>query len=118
VALASQPPNQVTSFLFKRRRCFPLGQADRNEAINFPAQSSASDLMNFGLERCMMGMSRFHRAFPLLQVHDAAIFECDEDDADALAAHVKESFTQEYEVGGITIPFPIDLKIARSWADV
>lgn len=118
IALASQPPFQVTSFLYKRRRCFPLGQADRNEAINFPAQSSAADIMNFGVERCMAGIDRFVGAFPILQIHDSCIFECWEEDAEALAAYVKECFTQEYEINGITIPFPIDIKIGNSWADV
>jgi DNA polymerase I-like protein with 3'-5' exonuclease and polymerase domains len=61
---------------------------------------------------------KYKNAFPILQIHDAAVFECWEDDAEALLADVKECFTQEHEIEGVRVKFPIDAKIADSWADL
>lgn len=118
VVVASQPPFEITSFLLKRRRCFPMGEADRNECLNFPIQSSAADIMNTGMERMMGRLHRYKQAFPILQIHDAAVFECWEDDAERLLVDVIDAFTQEYEVNGIRVPFGVDAKIARSWAQL
>lgn len=114
VLAASQPPYQITSFLLKRRRVFPMGNADRNECLNYPAQSGAADIMNTGMARMIPRLMKYKQAFPILQIHDAAVFEVWEDDAPRFAEDVKEAFTQEY--GGI--PFPVDVKIAHSWDKV
>ena len=54
----------------------------------------------------------------IAQIHDAAVFECWEDDAPRLAEEVTRNFTQSYERDGRTIPFPVDVKIGDTWADV
>jgi DNA polymerase I-like protein with 3'-5' exonuclease and polymerase domains len=116
VAKAAKPPHEIRSFLYGRRRCFPLGEPDRNECLNFPIQSSAADIMNTGMERMMGRLGNYRQAFPILQIHDAAVFEVWEDDAEEFAADVVACFTQEYEVNGVRVPFPIECKIGSSWA--
>lgn len=111
---ASHPPFQIESYLLKRRRTFPMGNADPNEAINFGIQSSGSDLMNTGMDRMADRLLEYKEAYPILQIHDAAVFEVWEDDVDAIKHDIKESF--ETELGGI--PFPVEVKDAQTWADL
>jgi DNA polymerase-1 len=107
---------EVRSIVFGRRRAFPLKQFDLSEVVNFPIQSTAADLMNRGLMHIMPKLPL--TAFPILQIHDAAVFECDEDDGDKVKGLVKECFTQEVTHENVTIGFPIDVKVGRSWAEV
>lgn len=118
VDFAMKPPFTLQTFLMQRKRIFPLGNADRNECLNWPIQAAGADIMNFGMSRMMERIVNYRQAFPILQIHDAAVFECWEDDAEAILADVIECFTQEHVVDGVTIPFPVDAKIARSWADL
>ena len=118
VATAMTPPYEVRDFLLGRRRTFPLGQVEATEAMNFGVQAAGSAIMNTGMGRMADLIDNFKECEPIGQFHDAAIFECWADDADLVAAAVKDSFTQSYERDGRVIPFPIDLKIGVSWADV
>lgn len=114
VATASKPPNEIRSRILGRRRVFPLA-ADRSEAINIGIQSLGADIMDTGMWRMWQKLPRYNgTCFPILQIHDAAVFECDEDDADRVKSDVLDAFTQEY--GGI--PFPIEVDIAHDWAGV
>lgn len=108
---ASHAPFQIASYLLNRRRTFPMGQVDPNEAINFGIQSSGADLMNSGMDRMADRLLEYKEAYPILQIHDAAVFEVWEDDADQIEADIQETFTCEY--GGI--PFPVEVKQAQSW---
>ncbi len=118
VRKASTFPFEIRTFTGSRRRTFPLGNADRNESINFGVQAQASRIMNIGMARMDDALKNFKQAFAILQIHDAAVFECYEDDAEAIKAEVVRCFTQDYTRDGLTIPFPIEAKIGRSWADV
>lgn len=114
VATASKPPNEIRSRILGRRRVFPLA-ADRSEAINIGIQSLGADIMDTGMWRMWQKLPKYDgTCFPILQIHDAAVFECNEDDADRVKADVNDAFTQEY--GGI--PFPIEIDIAYDWAGV
>ena len=108
---AAHPPYQITSYLLNRRRTFPMGQVDPNEAINFGIQSSGSDLMNSGMARMADRLMVYKEAFPILQIHDAAVFECWDDDADKIEQDIKTCFECEY--GGI--PFTVETRQAQSW---
>jgi uracil-DNA glycosylase family 4 len=118
VEFASQPPFTLKTFVTGRRRVFPLGQIDRNECLNWRIQATAADIMNNGMAIMMERLWKYKAAYPVLQIHDAAVFECWEDDAEKLLADVEDSFTQIHSYDEITIPFPVDGKIAKSWADV
>jgi DNA polymerase I-like protein with 3'-5' exonuclease and polymerase domains len=111
-------PHEIRSAIYGRRRCFPLGNADVNDVFNFPVQSAASDLMSAGLLRMMDRLKNYTNAFPILQIHDAMVFECDEEDAERLQEDVRECFEQEHTRNGITVPFPVDPGIGISWAEI
>jgi DNA polymerase I-like protein with 3'-5' exonuclease and polymerase domains len=118
VATATQPPYEIKEFLYGRRRTFPLGQVEATEAMNFTAQSAGASIMNTGMAIADEGLKAYKEAFAIVQVHDATVFECWADDAPKLAEDVNRWFHQEYERDGRLVPFPVDVKIAQTWAEV
>jgi uracil-DNA glycosylase family 4 len=118
IARAGQPPYEITEFLYGRRRTFPLGQVEPTEALNFGVQAAGASIMNTGMARVWDQLRTFKQAYAITQIHDAAVFECWEDDAERLQADVVRCFTQSYDRDGRTIPFPVEAKIGRSWAEV
>lgn len=118
IARAGHPPYEITEFLYGRRRTFPLGQVEPTEALNFGVQAAGASIMNTGMARVWDQLRTFKQAYAITQIHDAAVFECWEDDADALRADVIRCFTQEYERDGRVIPFPVEAAIGKSWAEV
>jgi DNA polymerase I-like protein with 3'-5' exonuclease and polymerase domains len=116
VAQASQPPYEVRDFLLGRRRTFPLGQVEATEAMNFGVQAAGAAIMNTGMAIMDDALSAFKEAFAIAQIHDAAVFECWEDDAPRLAEAVTRCFTQAYERDGRMVPFPVETRISKSWA--
>lgn len=107
---------EVRSAILGRRRCFPLKQFDMSEVVNFPVQSTGADIINLGLMEIMPKLPK--NSFPILQIHDAVVFECDEDDQDRLKSLIVECFTREVTYEGTTVVFPVDAKAGRSWAEV
>ena len=107
---------EIRSMILGRRRCFPIKQFDLSEVVNFPIQSSGADLINLGLMEIMPLLPA--NAFPILQIHDAVVFECDEDDQDLLKALVVKCFTREVTYNGNTMNFPVDAKSGKTWAEV
>lgn len=107
---------EIRSMILGRRRCFPIKQFDLSEVVNFPIQSSGADIINLGLMDIMPRLPT--TAFPILQIHDAVVFECDEDDQDLVKRLVVESFTRDVEYNGNTMNFPVDAKAGRTWAEV
>lgn len=113
-----KPPYEIRSAIYGRRRCFPLGNADINEVYNHPVQSSGADIMDTCLIRIMPRLAKYREAYAIMQIHDAAVFECWEDDAEALLQDIIEAGTQEHSYRGNTVAFPVDAKIGDSWAEV
>lgn len=116
VATAMQPPHEVKDFLLQRRRTFPLGQVEATEAMNFGVQAAGAAIMNTGMAIMAEKLPAHKEVDTIGQFHDAAIFECWEDDAEVIAGEVNTSFHQEYERDGRSIPFPVDVKISKTWA--
>ena len=104
---------EIRSMILGRRRCFPIKQFDLSEVVNFPIQSSGADLINLGLADIMPRLPI--TTFPILQIHDAVVFECDEDDTDLVKQLVVESFTREVDYNGNRMNFPVDAKAGKSW---
>jgi uracil-DNA glycosylase len=107
---------EVRSALLGRRRCFPLKQFELSEVVNFPVQSTGADLINLGLMDVMPKLPE--TTFPILQIHDAVVFECDEDDQDLVKKLVIESFTREVTYEGVVMNFPVDARAGKTWAEV
>ena len=112
VLTASRPPFEIRERLLGRRRTFPMQQVDQNEAINFGVQSFAASLMDTGMVAMHKCLSKYKEAFEILQIHDAAVYECWEEDAEAIRADVHRCYEQK--VGEIL--FPIESGISHTWA--
>ena len=113
---AADRDGEIRSMFLGRRRAFPIKQFDLSEVVNFPIQSSGADLINMGLRDIMPRLPA--TAFPILQIHDAVVFECAEDDQDLVKALVVDAFTREATYNGNTLLFPVDARAGKSWAEV
>jgi len=118
VAEASRPPFEIRDFLLGRRRTFPMGQVEATEAMNFGVQAAGASIMNTAMARMDVVLAEYKEAFAIAQIHDAAVFECWEDDAPKLAEDVTRYCTQQYERDGRSIPFPVEVRVGKTWADV
>lgn len=118
LTLAAQPPHELRSPVTQRRRNFPLGQVDPNEVVNWVNQCLGADIVNTGLINMYQRLPKYKDAFFLLHMHDSVPIECWEDDAPAIMQDVKECFELEFTHNGMTMPFPVDAKVAKSWAEL
>jgi DNA polymerase I-like protein with 3'-5' exonuclease and polymerase domains len=112
---ASMPPYEITDFVIGRRRVWPMGKVEGPEAVNYGVQTTASALMNQGMAIMFPKLAKYRDAWVIGQFHDAAVFECWEDDAERLGVDIDESFATAVERDGRQILFPIDKKIGPSW---
>jgi DNA polymerase-1 len=113
----------VVRTMFGRRRLMPnltsrnfqmRSQAER-EAVNMPIQGTAADI----LKRAMIDL---HAALPhsglrvqmILTVHDELVFECAREDANAVAALVRERMEG---AATLSVPLTVDVGIADNWRD-
>lgn len=107
---------EIRSAILGRRRAFPTGNAEETVVANFPIQATAADIMDLGL-------ARFYEQLPdgvmiLLQGHDALEVECDERQTPMVKQLMIDCLTQEFTVNGVTMQFPIDIKVGHSWDEV
>ncbi len=113
----------VVRTMFGRRRLMPnltsrnfqmRSQAER-EAVNMPIQGTAADI----LKRAMIDL---HAALPksglraqmILTVHDELLFECVREEADAVAAFVRERMEG---AASLNVPLTVDVGIGDNWRD-
>jgi DNA polymerase I len=101
-------PN-LTSRNFQMR-----AQAER-EAVNMPIQGTAADI----LKKAMIDLHaelprRGLKARMILTVHDELLFECEQAEADAAAAIVRERMENAVT---LSVPVTVDVGIADNWRD-
>jgi DNA polymerase-1 len=113
----------VVRTMFGRRRLMPnltsrnyqmRSQAER-EAVNMPIQGTAADI----LKKAMIDL---HAALPgsglraqmILTVHDELLFECAREDADTVAAFVRERMEG---AASLRVPLTVDIGIGENWRD-
>lgn len=115
IATASRPPYQIREPILNRFRTWPLGNVESSEAVNAGVQPAAAAIMNRGMAIFMeRSLPYFREIDPLAQIHDAAYFECWEDDAHRLGAAINEDFSFEATIEGRTVFFPVNVKIGDS----
>jgi DNA polymerase I-like protein with 3'-5' exonuclease and polymerase domains len=108
---------ESVSALLGRKRPFPLGRLDPTQAVNYPVQAFAADLMDM----CMLDLWEeldHERDWIIMQIHDAIVIETDEDRAEEVAALVTQKMTSVVELNGHKCLFPADAKIGQSWDQV
>jgi DNA polymerase-1 len=103
--------------LLGRRRYFSdlSGRAER-EAINFPIQGTAADLMKLAMLRMHKEIrSGKIRVRMLLQVHDELIFETDTQEAHGAAEQIKQVMENVYP---LDVPLKVDVRAGRHWGEI
>jgi DNA polymerase-1 len=112
-----------TETMFGRVRPIP-GLSDRNHAVranaermamNAPFQGSAADLIKramIALDRALTGEAETARL--LLQVHDELVLECDEEDAEKVAALAR---TTMEGAARLKVPLTVEVGTGTNWAE-
>lgn len=123
MAEAAKPPHELRDFLLGRVRAFPLGMITPSEVINFGIQTAGRVIVSMGLRRLLPKLPKYERngvrlARPIIDGHDALVFEAREDVVEELGKDIDEAFDQAFTnpANGITVPFPIERDVAKSWA--
>ncbi len=122
--LAAARESGYVTTLFGRRRSVPelagrdraAVQAAERMATNTPIQGSAADLIKVA----MVAIDRRLREEGLrtemiLQVHDELLFEAPLDEADRVAALVREEMEGAYD---LRVPLRVDVRRGENWAEV
>jgi DNA polymerase-1 len=101
-------PN-LTSRNFQMR-----AQAER-EAVNMPIQGTAADILKRAMIDVHAALERTHpRARMILTVHDELLFEAPAEEADAVAAMVRDTMSSAVT---LTVPLDVDVGIGLNWKD-
>jgi DNA polymerase I-like protein with 3'-5' exonuclease and polymerase domains len=95
---------------------------NRNEAINAPVQGTAADVLKLALAKVYEGLKSLgETAFVVAAVHDEILVECDEDDADEVAAIVEKAMVEAMDVVVNNEPPKVRIKVdvsigSKRWA--
>ncbi len=116
--------NGFVETLFGRRRYLPeitsgvqqVRAAAERMAINMPVQGTAADIMKLAMIEVynkLPGVSPKTKA--LLQVHDELVFEVPNNDVKNVAAFVKKTLENIYN---LRVPIKVDLETGPSWGEL
>lgn len=110
--------------LFGRRRPMPdiestnfmVRQGAERAAINMPIQGTEADLMKLAMIQVHNRLSeQFPSSRMLLQIHDSILIECPATDAVAVAALLKNTMQEVYE---LPVRLDVDATIAANWGEL
>jgi len=115
---------KVKSLFGRIRRLYSIDSIDQGiaakaerQAINFPIQSTASDITSSTLVRLW---NRFieegYQARPILIIHDSITCECPKEEVERVKEIMVEEATQK-QFPGINIPLEVKVKVLLNWAD-
>jgi DNA polymerase I len=105
-----------------RRRYYPNINApnqaaragDERAAINMPIQGTASDIIKLAMINIHHELPKhFPKASMLLQVHDELVFEVRPEEANDLAAFVKEKMETAFPLG--EVPVIVETGVGENW---
>ncbi|MDB5168736.1 MAG: hypothetical protein JWO41_92 [Candidatus Saccharibacteria bacterium] len=109
--------------LFGRRRPMPdihssnfmVRQGAERAAINVPIQGTEADLMKLAMVKADTKLQKIKDANMLLQIHDSILVECNEQDAEEVAAILKETMEAVHK---FPVRLDVDVTIAENWGDL
>ncbi|MDW8329094.1 MAG: DNA polymerase I, partial [Candidatus Bipolaricaulota bacterium] len=106
----------LETLLGRRRYFVELSAQTQREAINFPVQGSASDIMKLAMIRVYEKIASGHiQAQMLLQIHDELIFEADAQHA-ARAAHlIQQTMERAFP---LRVPLKVETHIGTNWGEI
>ena len=97
------------------------GKPSFTERLNAPVQGTAADILKLALAELWGDREVYPHAFPILTVHDEVVIECDEQDAQGVAAWLSETLRRAVD---LVLGFEklagedaVEVTIAPSWED-
>ncbi|MCS6903594.1 MAG: DNA polymerase, partial [Candidatus Bipolaricaulota bacterium] len=106
----------LETLLGRRRSFVELSAQTQREAINFPVQGSASDIMKLAMLRVYEKIKSSEiRADMLLQIHDELIFETDVVHAARAAQAIKQTMEGAFQ---LRVPLKVETHIGTNWGEI
>lgn len=103
------------SRILDRRRYYSAPPTP-NEAVNYPVQSTASDIADLSL---LDVDKRLKKEVPdariVVQQYDNIMVDCREQDVETVKHILRDGMEVEYTIDGRTRPFPVDIAVGDSW---
>ena len=108
--------------MFGRRRLFPdlnsrnfqiRGRAER-EAMNFPIQGTAADILKKAMIDVHAALPSVRGARMILSVHDELLFESPREAADDTVALIRERMEGAVR---LTVPLTVDVGVGQNWKE-
>ena len=115
--------NGVVKTMFGRRRPVPeltsrnfqIRAGAERIAVNMPIQGTAADILKRAMIDVYAALAKSHpRARMILTVHDELLFESPEDQAEDVAALVKEKMSSAVK---LHVPLDVDAGIGKNWTE-
>jgi DNA polymerase I len=113
----------VVKTMFGRRRPVPeltsrnfqIRAGAERIAVNMPIQGSAADILKRAMIDVYAALAKSHpKARMILTVHDELLFESPEDQAEDVAAVVKEKMSSTVK---LNVPLDVDAGIGKNWTE-
>jgi DNA polymerase-1 len=116
VVREAEEKRYLETLLGRRRYFVELSSQTKREAINFPVQGTAADIMKLAMlrvyERIQSGEIR---ADMLLQIHDELIFEADAEAAERAAQLIKQTMESAFS---LRVPLKVETHIGTNWGEI
>ena len=94
---------------------FMVRQGAERAAINVPIQGTEADLMKLAMVKADDQLQKIPDANMLLQIHDSILVECNEGDAEKVAAILKDTMENVYK---FPVRLDVDVTTATNWGDL
>ncbi len=89
--------------------------ASERVAVNMPIQGTAADILKKAMIDVHAALAESHpRARMILTVHDELLFESPRDEAEAVAAIVKQKMSAAVP---LRVPLDVDVGIGENWKE-
>ena len=121
--LAEAQASGVVKTMFGRRRPVPeltsrnfqIRAGAERIAVNMPIQGTAADILKRAMIDVHRALAAAHpRARMILTVHDELLFESPQNEADAVAALVKQQMSSAVK---LNVPLDVDAGIGTNWTE-
>jgi DNA polymerase-1 len=116
VVREAEEKRYLETLLGRRRYFVELSSQTKREAINFPVQGTAADIMKLAMLRVYERIqSGGIRADMLLQIHDELIFEADAEAAERAAQLIKQTMESAFS---LRVPLKVETHIGTNWGEI
>lgn len=116
VVREAEEKRYLETLLGRRRYFVELSSQTKREAINFPVQGSASDIMKLAMLRVYEKIQSGEiKADMLLQIHDELIFEADLAQAERAAQIIKQTMEEAFT---LRVPLKVETHIGTNWGEI